>query len=847
MLKNNLKKTILSALSLLIILICSAQPVKTYKTLDPKQPIVFGGKYIVYAGDTVTLGPNAFFIDGQLTNEQVTDQPYVFNSFNKALDHLSNGSEAAPMVLYIAPYVYWIDDPDDPTIRVSANNEPPYGKIVKCDWLKFYGLSGNAKNVVLACNRGQTIGAKGNFTMFKFIGQGTSAENITFGNYCNIDLEYPLLPNLSRPKRALAIVQAQLIHCNGDKIVARNTRFVSRLNLCPFVGGKRVLFDRCHFESTDDALCGTGVYLNCTLDFYASKPFYSTSGTGAVFLNCNLKTFSNDNQQYFTKVNGQVAVVDSRFKTPNGIYLGWRDVVPAEMRNYQFNVMQNGKAIFISKKDPSSTVEMSGKSVLDAYRFVHNGKVIYNTYNLLRGDDDWDPMHIRDIVLAASKENSKSYTIQPVQLLIAPTRIALETKKNEATLSAKVMRFGNYPLTGTAVKWKVAPEQESLVQLKVSENGDSCIVVPTNTNDDTRQVIVTATTTTGLQAASVLTVAPSKLESPKFTSTPTIAIINNGILHANYKLDMKFKDQSRVTWYRCSDAKGSNPIEVSVSRFDNPLLNYTLSAGDIGYYMMISVAPKHLRCDAGEPVNFIMKKPITAKDVRTASHVLYTDFKNISTRNQPEVLPGFWTWEHFEPEGNTPRYAVNKKSDAWYYGEGSEGAANMFGLLQGRSAAMRFTPTGNKFGDMKLTMTVAPFKTAGQGFAVAPLYMDVLIKFDNSTMTGYALRFIRTTKYHNAVDCIIVKYQNGKVTNISEPVSTTTYKSICKISIEVTANKILAQATTTAPSDPESHPANVMPSLKLETTITPNEFGGLGIQYNGGSPTLIKEMRVEWK
>ncbi len=165
--------------------------------------------------------------------------------------------------------------------------------------MKFQGLSNDPTNVVLACNRGQTIGAKGNFTMFRFFGNGTAAENITFGNYCNVDLNYPLLPKLNRKKRASAIVQAQLIICDGDKILARNSRFVSRLNLCPFVGGKRVLFDRCHFESTDDALCGTGVYLNCTLDFYSSKPFYRTNGTGAVFLNCDITSYVKDRAVFY--------------------------------------------------------------------------------------------------------------------------------------------------------------------------------------------------------------------------------------------------------------------------------------------------------------------------------------------------------------------------------------------------------------------------------------------------------------------------------------------------------------------------------------------------------------------
>ena len=373
------------------------QPVKNLLNPD----LVFAGNHLIYKGNTIQLGPKAFFIDGQLSDQEVKKYSYVYNSVNEAAKHLTDGTEDSPMVLYLAPWVYWIDNPDDPEIRQpNTLGGTPFGLEIKCEWLKFFGLSDDARNVVFASNRGQTMGAKGNFTMFRISGQGTGAENVTFGNYCNIDLEYPLKPELGRKKRGSAIVQAQLVFCDGDKLVARNTRFVSRLNLCPFIGGKRTLFDRCHFESTDDALNGTAVYLNCTLDFYSGKPFWGTSGTGAVFFNCDIRSFTRG-EQYFTKSGGQVAALDTRFESETATYLGWRDFPAKESRNYQYNIQMNGKPVFIGTHDPQSTVDMTGKAVLDAYRFVHNGQVIYNTYNLLRGNDDWDPMDVKDLVSAA--------------------------------------------------------------------------------------------------------------------------------------------------------------------------------------------------------------------------------------------------------------------------------------------------------------------------------------------------------------------------------------------------------------------------------------------------------------
>lgn len=841
-----MKIIILTLLYLMAAMTCSAQQIEWYKSLDAGNPISFLGDHIVYKGESIMLGPKSFFVDGQLSDKEAAKYPYVFNTVNDAVEHLTDGTEESPMVLYIAPYVYWIDDPDDPAVRLPLNGTTPYGLIIRCEWLRFYGLSENAENVVLACNRGQTIGAKGNFTMFRISGNGTSSENITFGNYCNIDLVYPLKKELGREKRASAIVQAQLIHCDGDKIVARNTRFVSRLNLCPFVGGKRVLFDRCHFECTDDALCATGVYLNSTLDFYSSKPFYATTGTGAVLINCDIRSFTRGNQ-YFTKANGQVAVVDTRIRSATADYIGWRDIPPGEMRNYQSNVSLNGREAFISRNNPSTTVDMTDKPLLDAYRFNYEGKVVYNTYNLLCGNDDWDPMNMKEIALKAESSGGKKLTMLPVQLRVTPARANIETNKNTVRLAAKVFRFSNCETGGESIRWHAEPENESIVELRVSEDGTTCEVIPHNTNDETIEVIIIASTPSGLEAASVLAVAPSKLNPPEFVSVPEISGPRNGKLTVTYKLDTQFEDQSQVTWYRCTDAKGSNPKEVAVSRLNIPMLDYELSEGDAGYYIMVSVAPKHIRCDAGEAVTDMTMKSIREKDIKADKNVLYTDFTNVSTKNQPEIIPGFWTFCNIEPSQDGRMTVSANERDAWYYGSGSDGSAGQVGLLQGRTGRLMYTPAGNSYGDMKVSMTVVPSKTAGQGFSVAHLYMDILIGFDNKTMTGYALRFIRTTKYSDAVDCLFVKYENGSVKEVSKPVSTSCYRPACSITLEIRGNRIIAHAESLEEYQRISNRPEVLSEINMEADIVRNGSGGFGIEYNGGASAMIRELRAEWK
>mgnify|MGYP000223025634 FL=1 len=276
-----------------------AQSIDHYSSLDPSQPIEFKGNCLRYTDKEIILGPKTFFVDGQLSDRAVADNPYVFNSFNKAAANFSAGTEAEPMKVYLAPYVYWIDDPDDPAIRVGKDGREPFGLVVKCPYLHIIGLNSHPENTVLASSRGQTQGAVGNFTMFDFWGDGLLVKDLTMGNFCNVDLEYPLKKELSRKKRMSAITQAHVAYCHGDKIVADNVHFISRLNMNPLNGAKRILFNKCHMESTDDALTGTGVYLDCTLHFYGQKPFWRSDMGGAVFLNCDFYVCHEEDRQYF--------------------------------------------------------------------------------------------------------------------------------------------------------------------------------------------------------------------------------------------------------------------------------------------------------------------------------------------------------------------------------------------------------------------------------------------------------------------------------------------------------------------------------------------------------------------
>ena len=238
----------------------------------------------------------------------------MFATVNEALRRAEAfADDSAWTTIHIAPGVYWIDNPDDPAVRKpEAGDNIPYGMKVRLSRTRLVGTGAGPEDVVLACNRGQTQGADGNFTMLHITGDDIQAENLTFGNFCNVDLDYRRDPRQSRSRRADAIVQAQLVICQGDRYEARRCHFISRLNLCPFAGARHALFDDCYFECTDDALCGTGTYRHCRLTFFSSKPFYSTSPQGAVFDDCDIHSKVHG-VQYLTKVSSPVTLRNCRW------------------------------------------------------------------------------------------------------------------------------------------------------------------------------------------------------------------------------------------------------------------------------------------------------------------------------------------------------------------------------------------------------------------------------------------------------------------------------------------------------------------------------------------------------
>jgi len=710
--------------------------------------------------------------------------PYVYKTFQEAAAHLREGTASEPMTVYIRPGVYWIDNPDDPTVKVSKDGRGPFGMTVRCQYLSLIGQGVTQEEVVLASQRGQTQGAVGNFTMFDFWVRKLNVENLTMGNYCNVDLVYPLNPRLNRKKRSEAITQAHIGYVHGDTLTAWRVRFISRLNLNPLNGAKYSYYEDCHFECTDDALNGTAIYRDCNFDFYGQKPFWSTFGAGAMFINCDFHAKSDNRELYFTKQGGPVTVINCRYFAPSDdVYIGWTAYPQPWLRCYQKSFTLNGKPYVIGNRQPQNTLQPSFLS--DSIQSVPFIAIDRHEASLLTGKDS---------------------------LLLTATE----------------------PVT-----WRVEQGYDSFAKLRpVSGDLVSAIMVtPANNTDETVRFNVIGQTADGREAACYLTVSPSLLPPPVFTRKPRI-VRKGSQLQLDYQLDLQGRrDESHITWYR-------DDIAVSTTH-TTPTRTYMLTAADQGKRITAAIEPRHQRSTYGSPVR-------TGKSIASRFSpvtTLDTDFHDFPCQWQPVLRGGYWTVDGYKPADTAEfPWSFDVSKPMWEYGEGFNGAVGM-GLLQAqRGARLMYTPLEKSYGDMSLRLEVDPTKTAGQGFGSATgQYMDVCLKFDTRTLTGYGLRVIRTTKHAKAVDFLLVRYDKGQVTPVSEAVSATCYRTGCSISVDFIGNRLTARVTTKTPRPSGS---TLPHEVYLTADVASNDFGGIHIQHTGScgeSTTMLHHLRVDWK
>lgn len=850
-----MKKRIL-CLSLLLAGALLALPLTAGAASAQSPVLAADGGSFTYRGKTVTLGKRALYVDGRLSDEQAAKLNYVFNSFQEAVAHLESGTESEPMELYLAPYVYWLHDPSAPE---AQNMTGDYQMEIQCENLHITGLSEDPQDVVVAANFGHDVGFMGsNYTMFHITGDGLTLKNLTFGDYCNVDLVYPADPSLNVPMRAPGnITQGQIGVYDGDRLLAQNVRFVSRLNMMPFNNAGRALYVDCHMECTDDALNGSAqaVYVGCDFEFYSSKPWYTSAGV--TLLGCKMKLVPLDAQastQYLVKQAGPFTVIDCAFESANSnTAIGWSDVFGQTYKSYYSNVTLNGQLITFSAGPRSDAgVDLTGKAALNAFKLPDGS---YNIYNLLRGADDWDPLGQKEAATAAGA----------TQLPTAMTAHIL-TEEDAAPDTATMVSGGEngtltlgYALTGpqavdynakAQVTWSIQDRDKQYLKLTPNPGG-TCSVEGTNTTEAPALVIVTAKDASGLESAVALTVRPSVLPAPAFTQAPAVTLAD-GKASVSYAYDPATlggrQDNARVTWYVCADAQGTDPIEIAVGRSDTPLISIPLTRAYVGKYLMASVEPKHIRSDYGAAV---LSAPVAVTQAPAFDGALAVDLATFPTTTQAQVLPGFWTVDSAKPADAVPDTGAfpggwTAECDGaakWGYGTGvKNGTAGITGLYNtDRGARLMYTPLETLDREMQLTVTLAPGKTAGQGFGSKNQYMDFMVKYDAASHTGYGLRIYRIS----AGTCgfvLVAHTADGNTQLLTESVESGVFLTETTVRVWTRGEKVYGLVFSTASEETVSLSAYV-PGLSNLTN------GGVELNHTGtagDNAVYLTSISVQW-
>ena len=118
-------------------------------------------------------------------------------------------------------------------------------------------------------------------------------------------------------------------------------------------------------------------------------------------------------------------------------------------------------------------------------------------------------------------------------------------------------------------------------------------------------------------------------------------------------------------------------------------------------------------------------------------------------------------------------------------------------------------------------------------------------------MSGYALRVIRTTKYANAVDVLLVKYDNGQISPISESVTVDCFLTGCELEVWTEGGLLKAHVEGPMGRPELASDPNVKRSADFSAPIVENGFGGLGLQHTSTVGTesriLVHSVLAGWK
>lgn len=735
-------------------------------------------------------------------------EPYTYGSLQEAAKAAKDGA-----TIYLAPDVYWTDDPEDPNEENRL-----IGLLLTQNGLRLVGLGEKPEDTVVCGNRGQMHGALGNWNTLGITGSDFYAENITFANYCSVDLVYPRDPSKNRPKRTGSITQAQVIIPVGepDRWVFQSCRFVSLLNVFSYNRKmKRVYYKDCFFQSTDDSI-GTGevnVFDRCRFDWYANHPSGSACETLLVYAGCHFEGKllypEMDDKVYLSKSSPRsIAVLDCSL-SGNVSEVWWHVRPHPAQRGYTYHntfPVQGGEL-------PYTIALEDHPELLKAFKVGNR----YNIWNLLRGHDDWDPAGQREEMAAYGR---------------IPWRVKLMPEEGEVAPSGSLRIDAIQYLSREPLTWRVDPPDAASIE----EDGEGGILLKNRQREPYPcSVQVTATTPQGLEGAGQYVLDFSRRPAPGFKERPTLRR-DGSKLRAEYCLDQGGEDVSHILWYRDGVWVASGGK------------TYALTYLDTGAKLWAEVRPQTADRLMGEGVTtepflvegeFPLRYETDFSDLPVGDALAVTDESDVPRYPEEPLREGVWQIGAERPAGYPDEFLWYPKanpSKPWTYGPcSSEEDLETLGLLTTHRGCRLLFPQKERYSYQAQTWVIRPEKTAGQGFnSPTGQFLDLWIGLDAHRKTGYGLHIERTPKYSDGVDFQLYAYENGEGHPISEAVSVGCFRGECRIRLILREGILYADCDCSLPPLAPQQAAGLASEVHLRAPVGSIAASGWGCRYTGG-------------
>jgi Pectinesterase len=771
-----------------------------------------------------------YLVDSTLSQDDPAAKK--FKTLQAAYAAAPAGTPGKPTVIGVKPDVYLL----------HVGESAPYSMQITKNNITILGLTDDRRKVVFADNRCKDEGATNDGFIFIINADGFTMMNLTVLDYCNIDYEYPGDPSKNLKMRNPVVSQGVVIQMSGDKHLYSHVAFLSRLDTT-VLSATRAYFTNVFIEGTADFIAqrpgSVGVFKDSMA--YFPNGGGGLAAQGLVFINTVFKAskgmvFYSDEGNTENSVGTPDTLIDC--VVPTTAHVAWMAHPAMHQNNYSFTYRlkdSDGKPTRVKDSEANPGTYNLSRELSD-----EEAKT-FNPWNLLRGPlngpaDDWDPANVR-----AQYENNGSDVFRmsvtgpaPAGTRVGPGHIVSPTVRT-GTTDAPITVTPFPARTNAAITWTTP---SPLVTLS-STAGNKVTITGNNHTSRAEWVVVEAKAANGFHVMVPVNVEPAFIDPPKFTSQPIVAAPLSGKVAVHYALDLGGReDQSLITWSQCDDAACATPRTIAVSRGDQPLKSYTLTAGDVGKVLRVSIQPKHNISERGPAVVATASKSIVAANV--TSTTINPNFRNFVATESPAIENSEWTvigtWASVAGDKLVNGYGlrINGLAGSAPRGTNPPQGITVNGVRVPNPYAALLYQNDKPTGDMTVKVSMTPDKTAGQGFALSgspddlPLQerADIFIKYDPRTKNGYSLRFWRTLKSEGKCVFQLYKIEDGVGHPLNDQQDVTgVFKPSTTITLSVVGTRFTVKGSNTVDGD----------TLSLEGTITPNKFGGSGTFWSGSS------------